>query len=210
MKELKLVSTVNAGVAFDFGGKRIWVDAIHDYKTRDFSTCTPEIVDHMIASRDIAAPDLMLFTHSHPDHCSAKLVNECLELWPKAEVICPQTTDILKNEFTRVTVPERDVDEYVYGDLRITFFKLTHDSLKFKDTPHRGILLEYEGKSLLFPGDTSIKSEELFEFLKNRNVAGGRIFAVFLNFPWLSLELGREKIKRIGAKHVIISHIPLE
>ena len=87
----KVTLSANAGIALDFGGLRLWADALHDEKVPGFSTVTPSLWTAMRSHPAFAAPDLLFFTHCHPDHFSRTLTRLALERWPKAKPILPET-----------------------------------------------------------------------------------------------------------------------
>ena len=90
MSHCQVTLSANAGIALSFGGLRVWVDALHDQKIPGFSTVTPDLWAAMRAHPAFAAPDLLFFTHCHPDHFSAGLAREALDLWPEAKIVLPE------------------------------------------------------------------------------------------------------------------------
>lgn len=72
MSHCQITLSVNAGVALHLGAMRVWSDALHDRRVVGFSTVTPERWNILQAHPDFASPDLLFFTHCHPDHYSPR------------------------------------------------------------------------------------------------------------------------------------------
>ena len=70
MSRCQVTLSVNAGVALHLGRHRIWSDALHDRRVVGFSTVTPEIWNILQAHPDFARPEVLFYTHCHPDHYS--------------------------------------------------------------------------------------------------------------------------------------------
>ena len=139
MSHCQVTLSANAGIALSFGGLRVWVDALHDQKIPGFSTVTPDLWAAMRAHPAFAAPDLLFFTHCHPDHFSAGLAREALNLWPGAKIVLPENRfpgqALLSGRRERVRLPQLTLD----------FIRLTHEGPRYADKPHYGCILESRG-----------------------------------------------------------------
>lgn len=191
--------SANAGIALDFGGLRIWIDVLHDEKVPGFSTVTPELWTAMRAHPAFAAPDLLFFTHCHPDHFSQKLSREALDLWPQAKIVLPEDRfpgqALLSGRRERVRLPELTLD----------FIRLTHEGPRYADKPHYGCILESRGFRILITGDCRLCAPELAEFLAE----DGPIDLAILDFPWLTLPRGRRFVQEhIRPKTLLVCHLP--
>jgi L-ascorbate metabolism protein UlaG (beta-lactamase superfamily) len=199
---LRVTLSANAGVTIDFEGHRIWVDTLHQRKVVGFSSVTEPILQQLWEHEAFREPNLICYTHRHPDHYSRELTLEAQKHWPQATVIAP---DIRESGWKSVA-GERweyfvDDDDYT---LDITYIRLPHEGAEFADTIHYGILLTCDGKSVLIPGDCRLCDPALAEVVKDAN-----IFAVLLDFPWISLPKPRQFVLEHfpGAK-ILVYHLP--
>lgn len=199
MSVCQVTLSANAGVALDFGGLRVWVDALHDEKVPGFSTVTEPLWTAMRSHPDFAAPDLLFFTHCHPDHFSQRLAREALDLWPQARIVLPEDRfpgqALLSGRRERVRLPELTLD----------FIRLTHEGPRYADKPHYGCILESGGFRVLVTGDCRLCAPELAEFLAE----DGPIDLAILDFPWLTLPRGRRFVQEhIRPKTLLVCHLP--
>lgn len=191
--------SANAGAAIELGGFRLWVDALHDEKVPGFSTVTRSLWAAVRAHPAFAAPDLLFFTHCHPDHFSQRLAREALELWPQANIVLPEDRfpgqALLSGRRERVRLP----------NLTLDFIRLTHEGPRYADKPHYGCILESRGFRVLLTGDCRLCAPELREFLEE----SGPVDLAILDFPWLTLPQGRNFIQSfIRPKTLLVCHLP--
>ena len=122
--------SANAGTALSFGGLRLWVDALHNQKVPGFSTVASELWEAIQIHPAFAAPDLLFFTHCHPDHFSHGMTREALGRWPQAKVVLPEDRfpgqALLTGRRERVRLP----------DLTLDFIRLPHEGPQYANTPH--------------------------------------------------------------------------
>lgn len=199
MSLCQVTLSANAGAALSFGGLRLWADALHDRKVPGFSTVTPELWAAMRAHPAFAAPDLLFFTHCHPDHFSQGMTQEALSLWPQAKLVLPEDRfpgqALLSGRRERVRLP----------DLTLDFIRLTHEGPRYADKPHYGCILESRGFRVLITGDCKLCAPELAEFLEE----GGPIDLAILDFPWLTLPRGRRFVQEhIRPRTLLVCHLP--
>lgn len=195
----QITITANAGSVLCLGQTRVWVDALHDKKVPGFSTVTPTLWDAMAVHSDFAKPDLLFFTHCHPDHFSPKLTGQLLDHWPQAKVILPEP--FFSNQLTLSRQRER-LNLY---DLTIYFARLPHEGAQYANVAHYGCILEQDGFRVLVPGDCALAAPELAQFLSEH----GPIDAALMDFPWITLPKGRRFIQEyIHPRCLLISHLP--
>ena len=195
----KVTLSANAGIALDFGGLRLWADALHNEKVPGFSTVTSSLWTAMRTHPAFAAPDLLFFTHCHPDHFSQWMAREALDLWPQAKIVLPEDRfpgqALLSGRRERVRLPELTLD----------FIRLTHEGPRYADKPHYGCILESRGLRVLITGDCRLCAPELAEFLAE----DGPIDLAILDFPWLTLPRGRRFVQEhIRPKMLLVCHLP--
>lgn len=199
MSLCQVTLSANAGIALAFGGFRIWVDALHDEKVPGFSTVTPQLWAAMRSHPAFAAPDMLFFTHCHPDHFSRQMTREALDLWPHAKPVLPEEhfpgQALLSGRRERVRLP----------DLTLDFIRLTHEGPRYADTPHYGCILESRGFRILVTGDCKLCAPELASFLEE----DGPVDLAILDFPWLTLPRGRRFVQEhIRPKILSVCHLP--
>ena len=184
---VKLTLSANAGGALQLDQHRILIDALHDGKVQGFSTLDHPMRQSILCHSDFENPELVCFTHRHPDHYSETLMARALSVWTGSQLCLPENSR-----------------EVTCGDLQITYIPLTHDGAEYVHTAHFGILIQWNGKTILIPGDCSVADEELLQIVKGMNID-----LAILNFPWLTLKKGRDCLANIlKPKHCVFWHLP--
>lgn len=200
MSKVSITLSANAGVAIHFGGKRIWVDALHNEKVPGFSTVDTQLQGRMLQSEAFFSPDLIVYTHCHPDHYSRGLTEAAEKLWPKAKLLLPE------KEFEEQILVTGQTFSYEEGELTLRFFRLPHEGEQYADVVHYAVMLTAEGKNILIAGDCAVASAGLAQA-----VAGEKIDLALLDFPWLTLTKGRSFVeKTLQPANWLVYHLPFE
>ncbi len=196
--KIKITLSANAGAAVHLGGKRIWVDALHDRKQPSFSTVDIPLQQEMYHCEAFAAPDYICYTHCHGDHFSEPLTAAAKRLWPKARIVLPE---MVFEEQILVTGENFVISDY---DLCMRFFRLPHEGEQYRDVVHYGILISCAGKNILLPGDCQVASPELGELISST-----RIDLALLNFPWITLSRGKRFLQEyLSGAQLAVYHLP--
>ncbi len=194
MARLTVTLSANAGGCLDFGQLRVWIDVIHDAKVPGFSRVDTVLQGKMLACPAFERPDVIAFTHCHPDHYSEDLTRKARAIWPEAAVLIPGENVC------------GDRLEFSVKGASITFFRLPHEGPRCADTLHYGIFIRTPGGNVLHPGDCAMASPALAAALK-----GERVDVALLDFPWLTLPRGRNYVQEhIRPDHFIACHLPFE
>lgn len=181
---VKLTLSANAGLAIEIGGKRIWVDALHTRKQPGFSCVDEELQKKMLSHPAFQKPDIICYTHCHPDHYSRSLTEAACRIWPKAVLL----------------VPAEDMKPFLIDDLRISFIRLPHEGQQYADTLHYGIFIRCGKESVLLTGDCAVGCEEM---------KGMAPQICVVDFPWISLPKGRKVLlEEICPDKIVACHIP--
>ena len=181
---VKLTLSANAGLAIEIGGKRIWVDALHTRKQPGFSCVDDELQKKMLSHPAFQKPDVICYTHCHPDHYSRSLTEAACRIWPKAVLL----------------VPVEDMKPFLIDDLRISFIRLPHEGQQYADTLHYGIFIRCGKESVLLTGDCAVGCEEM---------KGMAPQICVVDFPWISLPKGRKVLlEEICPDKIVACHIP--
>lgn len=199
MSQCTITLSANAGVAIEFGGYKIWSDLLHDEKVPGFSTVSEELwlaIRRSVAFRD---PDLIFFTHRHPDHYSRSLTLRARAAFPQARLAAPfrdfDDQILLSGPQPALTLP----------GLRLRFAPLPHEPEEYTDmVPNYGCILEAEGRNILIAGDCATAAPELADF-----VGSTPIHLALMNFPWGALRKGRAFLQRyVRPEHLVLYHLP--
>lgn len=184
--QIRVTLSANAGVALDIGGRRLWVDALHDKKHSPFSTLTPKLQQEMLACPAFFRPEFICYTHCHPDHYSRHLTEAALKLWPEARLLMP-------------------AEQTVEADgLTVHFLRLPHEGEQYADVAHFGLLISCQGCNIFVSGDCAVASPALAEAL-----ADTPVHLALLDFPWGTLRKGREFLQEhLRGAQILLHHLP--
>lgn len=196
---VQITLSANAGIALQLGSLRLWADALHRRKVPGFSTVTPAVWEALAVHPDFIAPDILFYTHCHPDHFSRTLTLRALERWPQAKPILPQQVFpeqlLLSGRRERLKLPGYTLD----------FLRLPHEGEQYAHVAHYGCILEHQGFRVLITGDCALCAPELADFLAE----SGPIDLALLDFPWITLRKGRDFIQKyIHPKTLLVYHLP--
>lgn len=199
MSRCEMTLVANAGLLLRLERCRILLDALHDRQVESWSTVTEERWQTLQALLPGAGPDLILFTHCHPDHFSPKLTARAMERWPGARLVLPEQRlagqRLVDGARETVTLP----------GVTVRLARLPHEGENFARVRHYGCLVESGDFRVLDVGDCKLCDEALAEFAAEH----GPVDVLAAPFPWLTLRRGREFIlDRIRPGHVVINHLP--
>lgn len=198
MTDMTVTSTINAGLSIQYGDFRLLVDPFPMQKIGDFSAMSPGMLDETLSLPAFQDPDVLFFTHNHPDHYSEFAAQKLLSLYPHTQVIMPDCP------FDNGINLTRDAAYTVNGH-SLHFISLPHDGEEYADVNHYGLICEFDDRSLLITGDCLIASPVLREKTKNY-----RIDTVAVCFPWVVLPKGIQFIdSTIKPAHILVNHLPL-
>ncbi len=198
MSNYSVTLSANAGTALRFGQAKLLIDALHSQKMGVFSSVSPAQWDIMQTHEAFSEPDMICFTHCHPDHFSEDLTAQATRLWPHALLLLPET------RFQHQYLLFGRKGSLSCKDISLQFFKLPHEGHEFAAVPHYGFLISHGDVHILIAGDAEIASPALAEAIN-----GISIDLALLDFPWLTLRKGRQFIQEhIHPKHLLIYHLP--
>ena len=194
----RVTLSANAGVSVDFAGKRIWIDALHERKLQGFSSVSQKQFSELLYHKDFQNPDVICYTHCHPDHYSKKMTMKALAIWPNAQVIVPE---VKVEGWHKVT---GDYWEMTLDDLKISYIRLPHEGETYANVIHYGIMLSNNDQHIFIPGDCRIGSVELAMAAKDVSVD-----LAIMDFPWISLTKARTFLDEyIRPKRICVFHLP--
>lgn len=186
--------TANAGIVLEWNGRVIWVDALHDTPVPGFSSVSPALWARIREA--LPPPDLLCFTHCHPDHYSPRLTAGALALWPAALPALP------RQDFPRQLLLSGEEARLSAGGMTLRFLRLPHDGPE--NVPLYGLLLSDGAYRILIAGDCEVACPAL-----TRRLEGLSVDLAILNFPWLTLRKGRRYLEEVlRPRHLLLCHLP--
>lgn len=204
MTECKITYISNAGVSIEIGGRKILVDAIaENHCPLGFTGMSETNWQKMLTSPAFQNPDLMVFTHDHPDHFCRTRTAYFLRQYPNAHVVIPEERIFPGQEYELL-----DTDEEVRtGGVTLHFHRTIHMDQRFRDVPHYALLLEYADFKIFICGDTALCYEEMIPWIRSF----GGIDLAMMNFHWVVSPKGRKYLEKfIAPDHIVVFHIPYE
>ena len=169
--------SVNAGLALCTQGLRLWVDAVHDEKLPDFSTLTPQQQRRLFLHPNFQDPDLICFTHCHPDHFSPEFTLRFLRHRSVRGLIFPPDVltiksgleNFLKEQKIPAVVLTEQIHHAVFHPapgLAVEALKTPHLDEQFRNIPHYCYIISFGKKRILFTADVDY-TQETFETLSD-------------------------------------------
>lgn len=196
MMKCKILFTANAGFLLEAGGKTILIDALHNTPVGGWSALDESKTAQLFALLDRNPPDILYFTHVHPDHFSKELAETAAERAPGCRLILPKRES--KTEFS-------------CGDV----------CLQWAELPHMHVNGKYAGTNFCLTircrdsgkpsGEAKIFVSGDVDFTSSKTLAAIDGLApdlAFLNFPWISLRAGREALEKLSPGKVVLVHLP--
>ena len=196
---IRTVQTSNAGAVLFLGGLTVWADVLNEENPDGYEVLS-EAHFHYLLDDPAFRPDLILFTHRHPDHYSESRLQKAVSVYPDAQVYVGG--GLLGQP-----------SEMVCGDLKVRAIPLPHEGKAYEGEENDALLLTCPEGNVLIPGDCPVGCPQLFESLEKhafsgRKAGNSEIGLALLNFPWLSLGKGRKALLRLLAQHVLFFHLP--
>ena len=199
MPQWKFTLTANAGVLVETPGFTLWSDALHVKQVPGFSAVPPDCQRALLQSPNTTAPDLIFYSHNHPDHYAEGPTAQALARFPAAHLASP--TD----DFPSHTVLTQSSTTLSLPGATLRFAALPHEpGTAILPLPHYGALAEIGGRRLLLTGDCKLEAPALAEL-----TGGEPVDVAVVNFPWVTLRRGRAFLQtHIRPRHVIVCHLP--
>lgn len=189
--EISVTLWANAGISLQLGEKRVWIDPFSVQKEPGFSLLDPVLVHKIRRHPSFLKLDACCFTHKHGDHYSAEYASYSQRVHPDASFFVPEER----------WGPEFYTD---LGGVGIRFLRLPHEGAQYADVLHYGIILTWQDKNILISGDCAVAAPELAAILDR-----SPIHLAILNFPWLTLQKGRDFLgKYLENCPILLVHLP--
>ena len=200
MSQYRITLTANAGVVVQSRQIKFWSDAVHTEHVPGFSSVSPALWRDICASGVCAKPNLILFSHRHPDHYSRELTRQARILWPYAELAAP-----FRDFPDQFLLDEHHCQLSMRG-VTFRFAPLIHEPgpHDVNQPPNYGCIADFGGCRLLIPGDCAVAEPSLAKFVGEQPVD-----IALVDFPWVTLKKGREFIQHyLHPSHLLVYHLP--
>lgn len=209
MKQINIWHVANAGVILNFGKLNIGVDILCDQIVP--YNLTPESVENQVLDPKYCPQlDYIFFTHEHPDHFNKHKVIEFLAKQPHTKVIA---NNIVTSELGEKIDPERLVcingkdskEGLSLGEgVEAEVFYSTHMGMQYKNIINLCMILKWEGKKILIPGDAEPR-----ELLMSSKLEGQKLDFLIVPFPYITLNSVRKLVKEsIRPEQILVIHLP--
>ena len=200
MNDITFTLSANAGLSVTVKNTRIWIDALPGRSIAGYSTLSAQQWEQVFSSEDFINPDLIFFTHCHPDHYSQELAERVRNQYPSVPLVMPE------KHFPDQYLLTGKVIRAPFKDVALTFLSLPHEAARYRNVPQYALLIDTGRVTILAAGDTETASDALRDYLTERQL---RPDVAVLPFPWITLKRGRAYIEEIlRPSHLLINHIP--
>jgi len=209
---LKLIA--NAGVLVEYKGVRYLIDGIHTNDDLEFDGVPQTLLGQMLCgSGELADIDYLLFTHEHIDHFMAGMTQTYLQNNRVQGIVVPAEGGGrlagLKEyaEFTGVEViapviADGESHKTTLGNAKLTVAGMRHMGAQFRNVQSCSLLLDFDGKTLLFTGD----SDHIPAWFET-SLAGEHVDVMFVNPLFYLNPLGQRVIEQLAPATLVIYHL---
>ena len=202
MSGIRVCTTENAGAVLWLGGLCVWADVLNEENPDGYEVLSEAHFSRLLTDPAFR-PDLLVFTHRHPDHFSEARLFRTLEAFPEARV------------FIGGEGNPGDLGPDFSGSpaLRISAIPLPHEGKAYENVENDALLLRSEDGTVLLSGDCPVGCPELLTALAKETSmhsesAPKGLTLALLNFPWLSLGKGRKALLSLDPAHALFFHLP--
>ena len=213
---VSVTSIANEGVLITSNNTQIIVDGLYENVYPQFDTPTSDQIDTLLNSDGDIKTNIMLITHKHGDHFSAKLTAEFLKAGRDNIAVGPQqvidevTQYATENDIsfqqnqTLAINPSNDSSVIsTINEVTLTTFRFDHENEQFKNIENNVYLLEVEGQRILHIGDAKMSFEPF-----QTKLASQEIDLSILPFWFISNDIGNKIInEHLNKSEIVLAHI---
>lgn len=196
----------NSGFSVCIDGKKLLVDFPYASAGHAFSPLRDEIA----TSEAFCHPSYLYYTHLHPDHFGAEEMLAFLRREGAERVFLPR--EGLKTSFIqKLQIQGEELfflrsgkEERVEGEeFSMEIYPMDHMGEAYQSVRNFTLLLDVSGRRILITGDAKAKKECFAPLLNSAPIESAVINPLFLR----SRE-GREILKTLGVRRILVCHIP--
>ena len=205
-KAVSITYTGNMGVLISDEKTAVWIDGLHEYYGPEYLNPPDSLIEKAYTKRPpFNNLQWLLFTHYHRDHFSKKLVNHFLQKKSRYKVIgAPQVVDsLLASDAVNAWDKNTEVFYDNLSSLRIKAFNIPHTwPQRHAKVQNIAYLVELNGFRILHTGDADTDMDAF------THAGIGLIDAAIVPEWFINNKSGKQIIENLGAKKVIVAHIP--
>ncbi len=214
MDAVKLTLIANAGVLLEYRGVRYLIDGIHTNDDLEFDGVPQQLLGQMLCgSGELADVDYLLFTHEHIDHFMAGLTQTYLQNNRVRGIVVPaqgggrlaSLKEYAECAGVQVIAPQLADGQSCstpLGCARLTVAAMRHMGAQFRDVQSCSLLLDFDGKTLLFTGDSDYVPA-WFQSALGRT----HIDVMFVNPLFYLNPQGQQIIEQFAPKTLVVYHL---
>ena len=214
LEAVKVTLIANAGVLVEHKGLRYLIDGIHTNDFLEFNGVPQNVLGEMLCGfGPLADIDYLLFTHEHIDHFMAGLTQTYVQNNRVQGMVVPaegggrlaalkEYADFTGVECIAPAIADGESFRTTLGNAQIVVAAMRHTGAQFQDVQSCSFLLDFEGKSLLFTGDSDCVPA-WFETA----LAGTHTDVMFVNPLFYLNPNGQEIIRRLAPSTVVVYHL---
>lgn len=212
---LHVTLIANAGLLLQYNGCTLMLDGIYGGEGHPFSNIRPAVWQAMLrGDPPFEKIDYLLFSHAHPDHFSAPMVQAFLERRRIKGFFIPEGRTVeksgligyLKESGTPCVLLSKQTDHAAYRiepGITVQAFSTHHLDKKYQNVHHVCYLITFGEKKVLFTADVDY-TQETFDAIRQIPLR-----AVFVNPLFFSvLRWGRFFRGEFNTKGICIYHVP--
>ena len=217
---IRVLLTANAGILLEAYGIRFLIDALHHSDEYPFSKVPLDLLERMNHENNcFRNAEFILFTHSHPDHYSSKLLMNYLQHNSVRRVLLPKRSqDKSEERELSAYLEQAHVSYWKLGLLRgqyhsyqlmtgvyLTVLGMKHTGKMFTNLDCDCILLTVKGKQILVTSDCDYENSDNYLPLNIHE-----LHTAFINPMFFHSKQGRILLKEWNCKNIILYHVPFE
>jgi len=214
LEAVKVRLIANAGVLVEYKGLRYLIDGIHTNDYLEFNGVPQNVLGEMLCGfGPLADIDYLLFTHEHIDHFMAGLTQTYVQNNRVQGMVLPaqgggrlaalkEYADLTGVEYLAPVLADGESFRTTLGNADLVVAGMRHTGAQFRDVQSCSFLLNFEGKSLLFTGD----SEHLPAWFASA-LAGTHTDVMFVNPLFYLNSSGQKIIENLAPSTVVIYHL---
>lgn len=206
----------NEGVLLNNRGKKILIDGIHTKDVPPYYRTGDDVLECMkngIAPYDKI--DLLVFTHHHSEHFAADAVCDVLKNNRLTHILCTMTIrrllfdsmsfdPIIVSQIHSFDIPKYSSMVASIKDVPFEIISMMHDGKNYTNVENYAYAFELGDTVFMHLGD-SLPAVEHFE---KAGMFDRDVDVLFAPFPYMGLRAGREILKRMKPKRIVIVHLP--
>jgi L-ascorbate metabolism protein UlaG (beta-lactamase superfamily) len=213
---LEITYLGNEGVMISAGKQQVLIDAVHGPYSEYVSPPAHELRAMQEGKFPYNGPEVVLVTHVHGDHFSARALGLHLEHNKSAVLVSSQQVvnsmrrdfagyDRIRSQIREVTPAWKQRQGLQVNGVGIDVLGLRHGGEEFHAVQNLGYVVRLGSWTLLHVGDADATEENLRSF----NLQQEGIDVAFLPFWYLMTPEGQALVREhIRPKHIIAVHIP--